>query len=122
MINKPDKNKTRQKVHLRIRKNIKGTVECPRLNVYRSTSHIYGQLIDDVAGNTLLSLSSLNKDISKSINGKTKTEQARIVGEKLGEKAVAAGYTKVVYDRGGYIYTGRVAAFAEGARKAGLIF
>ncbi|MGI6136465.1 MAG: 50S ribosomal protein L18 [Clostridiales bacterium] len=122
MINKPNKNKTRQKVHLRIRKNIKGTVECPRLNVYRSTSHIYGQLIDDVAGNTLLSLSSLDKGISKLINGKTKTEQASIVGEKLGEKAVAAGYTKVVYDRGGYIYTGRVAAFAEGARKAGLIF
>ncbi len=122
MINKPNKNKTRQKVHLRIRKNIKGTVECPRLNVYRSTSHIYGQLIDDVAGNTLLSLSSLDKEISQLINGKTKTEQASIVGEKLGEKAVAAGYTKVVYDRGGYIYTGRVAAFAEGARKAGLIF
>lgn len=122
MINKPNKNKTRQKVHLRIRKNIKGTVECPRLNVYRSTSHIYGQLIDDVAGNTLLSLSSLDKEISKLINGKTKIEQASIVGEKLGEKAVAAGYTKVVYDRGGYIYTGRVAAFAEGARKAGLIF
>lgn len=122
MINKPDKNKKRQKIHLRIRKNIKGTAECPRLNVYRSTNHIYGQLIDDVTGTTLLSASTVDKDFAKKIAKLNKTEQARVIGEELGKKAIAKGYSKVVYDRGGYLYTGRVAAFADGARKAGLVF
>jgi large subunit ribosomal protein L18 len=122
MIKKPNKNESRQKRHLRIRKDIKGTVECPRLNVYRSTSHIYGQLIDDKVGATLVSANTVEKEIATKTAGKTKVQQASIVGEELGKRAIEKGYKKIVFDRGGYLYTGRVAAFADGARKAGLDF
>lgn len=122
MINKMNKNLDRKKRQLRVRSKISGTSTCPRLNIYRSTVHIYAQLIDDVNGNTLASASSLEKELQELLAGKTKVEQARIVGEQLGKKALKAKINKVVFDRAGYLYTGRVKAIAEGARSAGLEF
>ena len=109
MITKPDKNKTRQKRHRRVRNKISGTAECPRLNVFRSNKNIYAQVIDDVAGVTLASASALDKEVS----GATKTEQAQAVGKLVAERAAAKGIKEVVFDRGGYLYHGRVAALAE---------
>jgi len=122
MITKKDKNQLRLKRHLRVRKNIFGTAECPRLNVYRSTNHIYAQVIDDVTGNTLVAANTLQADIKGKLDELTKVQQAELVGKTLAEKAAEKGITKVVFDRGGYLYTGRVAALADGARKAGLQF
>ena len=122
MITKIDKNQDRLKRHLRVRKKVSGTAECPRLSVYRSLNHIYAQIIDDVAKNTLVSASTMEKDIAKAVEGKTKKEAAKIVGTKIAEKAMAKGITEVVFDRGGYLYTGRVASLADGAREAGLKF
>ena len=116
MFSKIDKNAIRVDRHYRMRKSIVGTVERPRLNVYRSTTHIYAQVIDDTVGNTL------DADIKGKLEGKSKVEQAALVGELVGARAKAKGVTKVVFDRGGYLYTGRVAALADGARKAGLDF
>ncbi len=118
MISKPDKNKTRQKRHGRVRAKISGTAECPRLNVFRSNKNIYAQVIDDVAGVTLASASTLDKEIS----GGTKTETAKAVGAAVAKEAAAKGIKKVVFDRGGYLYHGRVAALAEEARENGLEF
>lgn len=118
MITKPDKNKTRQKRHQRVRNKISGTAECPRLNVFRSNKNIYAQVIDDVAGVTLASASALDKEVS----GANKTEQATAVGKLVAERAVEKGVKKVVFDRGGYLYHGRVAALAEAARENGLEF
>ena len=116
MITKPDKNKTRQKRHRRVRNKISGTAECPRLNIFRSNKNIYAQVIDDVAGVTLASASALDKEIS----GGTKTETA--VGKLVAERAAEKGIKKVVFDRGGYLYHGRVQALAEAARENGLEF
>ena len=122
MFSKIDKNAIRVDRHYRMRKSIVGTVERPRLNVYRSTTHIYAQVIDDTVGNTLVAASTLDAEIKGKIEGKSKAEQAALVGELVGARAKAKGVTKVVFDRGGYLYTGRVAALADGARKAGLDF
>ena len=122
MINKVDKNAVRQARHLRVRNKISGTAQRPRLNVFRSTTHIYAQIIDDVKGVTLASASTLSSDIKKDIEGKTKKEAAKIVGMAIGRKALAGGIEQVVFDRGGYIYHGRVKALAEGAREGGLKF
>jgi len=122
MITKLDKNQDRLKRHKRVRKNISGTTECPRLCVYRSLNHIYAQIIDDTTSSTLVAASTLEAAIAKAVGGKTKKEAAKIVGMKLADKALAKGITTVVFDRGGYIYTGRVAALADGAREAGLKF
>ncbi len=122
MINKVNKNEVRQKRHMRLRNKISGTAATPRLNVYRSLNHIYAQVIDDVAGVTIASANTLEKDIIAQIAGKTKVETASIVGTIVAERAVAKGVKEVVFDRGGYLYTGRVEALAEGARKAGLEF
>ncbi len=122
MFSKRDRNEERLIRHTRVRKKISGTSECPRLNVYRSNVGIYAQIIDDTKGVTLVSASSLDKDLEKELKGKTKTEQARLVGEAIGKKALDAKIKTVVFDRGGYIYTGRVQALAEGARNAGLEF
>lgn len=122
MITKIDKNKDRLKRHARVRKKISGTSEAPRLCVYRSLNHIYAQIIDDVSGHTLVACSSVEKEVAKLLEGKTKTEQAKIVGQKLAEKATAKGISDVVFDRGGYLYTGRVASLADGAREGGLKF
>lgn len=122
MINMKDKNAERVKRHNRIRNKISGTAEKPRLCVYKSLTKIYAQIIDDVKGVTLVSASSLDKDLADALNGKNKTEQARIVGESLANKALKKNVSTVVFDRGGYIYTGRVEALANGAREAGLKF
>ena len=122
MISKLDKNTDRLARHARVRKKIGGTAERPRFDVYRSNMHIYVQVIDDVAGKTLAAASTVEKEIGKMVEGKSKTEAAKIVGAEAAKRAIAAGITEVVFDRGGYIYTGRVAAVAEGAREAGLKF
>ena len=118
MINKPGSNVARLRRHARVRKNISGTAERPRLCVFRSASHIYAQLIDDVAGKTLVSASTLE---AKMENGGNK-EAAHAIGKLIAEKAIAAGIKQVVFDRGGYIYHGRVASLADGAREGGLEF
>ena len=122
MIKKIDKNQERQRRHTRVRKKVFGTAEAPRLNVYRSLNHIYVQLIDDVKGVTLCSASTMEKDVKAEIKDMTKTEAAKVVGKKAAEKALAKGVKEVVFDRGGYLYTGRVQAVADGAREAGLNF
>lgn len=122
MINKTDKNSERKLRHARVRKNLAGTTERPRLCVYRSLNKIYAQIIDDVKGVTIVSASSLDKEIAPSLVGKTKTEQAKLIGAEIAKRAKKAKVTEVVFDRGGYLYTGRVAALAEGARSAGLKF
>lgn len=122
MITKINKNAVRQKRHWRMRKHIKGTAARPRLNVYRSTGHIYAQVIDDVLGQTLVSASTLDQEVKSQLEGKSKKEAAKLVGIAIGKRAVAKGIKQVVYDRGGYNYTGRVAQLADGARQAGLEF
>ena len=118
MINKQGSNIARKRRHIRVRKKISGTTACPRLNVYRSLKNIYVQIIDDTKGVTLASASSLEL---KGQNGGNK-EAANAVGKLIAEKAKAAGITEVVFDRGGYLYHGRVMALAEGAREGGLEF
>ncbi len=122
MIGVKDKNTERKVRHARVRKNLSGTSARPRLCVYRSLNKIYAQIIDDEKGVTLVSASSLEKALAPALAGKNKTEQAKLVGEELAKRAKKAKITEVVFDRGGYIYTGRVAALAEGARSAGLKF
>ncbi len=122
MYSKSDKNADRQKRHLRLRNKVKGSSERPRLNVYRSLNHIYAQVIDDVAGNTLASASSLEKDVKAQAAGLSKREAAKLIGTLVAQRAIEKGVKTVVFDRGGYIYTGRVATLAEGAREAGLEF
>ena len=113
----------RQRRHARVRKYLSGTPECPRLNIFRSLNHIYAQVIDDSKGVTLVSASSLDRGIDRTeIKGKNKTEQATIVGKLVAERALKAGITQVVFDRGGYKYHGRVKALAEASREAGLKF
>lgn len=122
MIKKINKNAIRQKRHIRVRAKISGTAERPRLSVYRSTNHIYAQIIDDVKGVTLVSCSTMAKDMVAQVKEMTKVEAAKFVGETVAKKAIAAGINEVVFDRGGYLYTGRVKSLADGAREAGLKF
>ena len=119
MINRPNTNAQRLKRHKRVRGKISGTPERPRLNVFRSETNIYAQVIDDVSGKTLVSASSLEKDFA--CEG-TKSDAAKKVGQAVAERAKAAGIETVVFDRGGYVYHGRVQALAEGAREGGLQF
>ena len=119
MINKKSSNVARLRRHARVRKNISGTAERPRLNVYRSLNNIYAQVIDDVKGVTLVAASSMDKGF-EGYGGNV--EAAKAVGKAVAEKALAAGIKTVVFDRGGYVYHGRVAALAEGAREGGLDF
>ncbi|KGF46382.1 50S ribosomal protein L18 [Veillonella montpellierensis DNF00314] len=120
MPRKSSRNIARAKRHLRLRRHISGTATRPRLNVYRSLSNIYAQVIDDVAGNTLVAASSLDKELKLTYGGNVAA--AKVVGKAIAEKAMAKGIDTVVFDRGGYIYHGRIAALAEGAREAGLKF
>lgn len=122
MIKKIDKNEERLRRHARVRKKISGTGETPRLSVYRSLNHIYAQVIDDVKGVTLCSASTMEKDVKAKIADMSKTDAAKEVGKAVAEKAKKLGIENVVFDRGGYIYTGRVQAVADGAREAGLNF
>ena len=122
MFKKVDKNAERLVRHLRVRKKISGSEQRPRLSVYRSSKHIYAQIINDVVGHTLVAASTVEADVKALCEGKTKTEQAQIVGKVIGERALAKGIDTVVFDRGGYLYTGRVSTVASGAREAGLKF
>jgi len=126
MIKTTDRNEIRKTRHDRIRFYIKGTAEKPRLNVYRSLNNIFAQIVDDTANNgsgaTLVSASTLDKDVAAKIAGMKKTDASKEVGKAIAAKALEKGIKAVVFDRGGYIYTGRVAAVAEGAREAGLAF
>ena len=122
MISKIDKNQERKRRHLRVRNKVSGTAAAPRLCVYRSLNHIYAQIIDDTVGNTLVAASTLDKAIKADLAGKTKSEEAKLVGELLAKKALEKGIETGVFDRGGYLYTGRVASLADGAREGGLKF
>ena len=119
MIKMKDKNQARIKRHYRVRKNISGTAERPRLNVFRSLNHIYAQIIDDTKGVTLVAASSMDKDFTE-YGGNC--EAAKAVGNAVAKKALEKGIKAVVFDRGGYVYQGKIAALAEAARKAGLDF
>ena len=119
MVSKKDKNLQRLKRHKRVRGTVSGTAERPRLDVFRSSKHIYAQIIDDVAGVTLAAASSNEKDFAADGGNK---EGARLVGKLVGERAAAKGIKAVVFDRGGYIYHGRVKELADGARESGLEF
>ena len=122
MINKIDKNAIRRRKHVRVRRKITGTSSRPRLCVFRSNTNIYAQIIDDEAGKTLVSASTLDKEVKGSIANGSNKEGAAAVGKKIAERALAANINEVVFDRGGYIFHGRVAALAEAAREAGLKF
>ncbi|MBO4356218.1 MAG: 50S ribosomal protein L18 [Clostridia bacterium] len=119
MVSKQDSNSARLKRHARIRNKISGTAECPRLNVFRSSKHIYAQIIDDVNGVTLAAASTMDKDFDGYGGNK---EAAKAIGTKIAKIAAEKGITEVVFDRGGYIYHGRVKELAEGAREGGLRF
>ena len=125
MLSKTSKDQTRQKVHTRIRKKLAGTTERPRLNVYRSVNHIYAQVIDDAEGKTLVSATSVEK--GKGVKGDKRptggnVSSANEVGKLIAERAKEKGIKKVVFDRGGYLYHGRIKALADAAREAGLEF
>lgn len=121
MISKADKNKTRKIRHFRVRKKIKGTTERPRLNVFRSSKHIYAQIIDDTKGITLAAASTLDKELGE-IKNVGNVEAAKKVGALIAKRAQEKGIKNVVFDRGGYLYHGRVQALADAAREAGLDF
>jgi large subunit ribosomal protein L18 len=122
LLNKPSKNSLRKKRHMRLRNKISGSAERPRLNVYRSSSHIYAQVIDDTKGITLVSASSLEESIKEHVKSTKSKEAAALVGKMVGDRAKEKGIESITFDRGGYIYHGRVKALAEGVREAGLKF
>jgi len=122
MFKKRDKNEVRKIRHERVRRKISGTPETPRLCVFRSLKHVYAQLIDDSKGVTLVSASTLDPAVRGQLSEEDKKGAAKLVGKTIGERALQAGFKSVVFDRGGYVYTGRVQAVAEGAREAGLEF
>ncbi len=122
MISKGDKNKARLKRHLRIRKNVTGTAERPRLNIFRSSKHIYAQLIDDVEGVTIAQASTLDPQLKETVENGGNVTAARQVGELVAKRAVEKNIKRVVFDRGGYLYHGRIQALADAAREAGLEF
>lgn len=122
MINKANRNEARLRKHARVRKKISGTAECPRLDVFRSLNHIYAQVIDDTTGNTLVAASTLDEALKGKVKFGGNKEAAKEVGKLVAQKAADKGIKKVVFDRGGYIYHGRVKELAESAREAGLDF
>ncbi|TFH37727.1 MAG: 50S ribosomal protein L18 [Anaerolineales bacterium] len=119
---KDARNRQRIRRHLRVRKKVAGTKDRPRLNVFRSLNQIYAQIIDDDIGHTMVSVSSLDAALSSTLKGKSKTDQARTIGEEIAKRAQKQGVKLVVFDRGGYRYHGRVRALAEAAREGGLEF
>lgn len=122
MIRKPSRAEAREKRHLRIRNKVSGTAQKPRLAVFRSNKHIYAQIIDDTVGNTIVSASTMEADIKDKLSKTSDVEAAKVVGAEVAKKAIAKGINTVVFDRGGYIYQGKVMALAEAAREAGLQF
>lgn len=121
-MTKKTRAESRLKRHVRVRKNIAGTMDRPRICVFRSLAEIYAQVIDDEAGHTLVSASTVDHELREKVKGLKKTDQARLVGELVGKRAIDKGIKQVIFDRGGFRYIGRVKALAEGARKAGLDF
>jgi large subunit ribosomal protein L18 len=119
---KTSRNEARIRRHVRVRKHLSGTTECPRLSVFRSLSCIYAQVIDDQEGCTLAAASSIDHELQAKLKGLSKTEQAKKVGTLIAERAKAKGISTVVFDRGGFRYIGRVKALADAAREAGLQF
>lgn len=122
MSKEVDTAKARETRHRRVRARVKGTGDRPRLNVFRSNQHIYAQIIDDTVGHTLVSASTIDAEIRPQLGSLSKTEQAKLVGQTLAKRALAIGVTKVVFDRGGYRYHGRVKSLADGSREGGLEF
>lgn len=122
MFKKRDRNEVRVIRHARVRKKISGTPDMPRLCVFRSNQYIYAQVIDDVNGVTLAQASSMESALKSDLDGKTKSEASKVVGKTVAERAMKAGIASVVFDRGGYVYRGRVSSLADGAREAGLKF
>lgn len=122
MQKKFNRNEARKIRHKRVRRKIYGTPERPRLNVFRSNNHIYAQIIDDTNGHTLISASTLDKELKEKLSSTQNKEAARLVGELVGKRAIDKGIEQVVFDRAGYLYHGRVKELAEGAREAGLKF
>lgn len=122
MIKKQSRNDVRVNKHRRIRNKISGTAAKPRLAVFRSNNHIYAQIIDDVEARTLVAASTMEKDIASKLDKTSNVDAAKVVGEEVAKKALAKGIEEVVFDRGGYIYHGRVKSLADGAREAGLKF
>lgn len=122
MVKKESKSKIRVKKHKRIRNRFSGTAQRPRLAVFRSNNHMYAQIIDDTVGNTLVAASTLEKEVKAALEKTNNVDAAAYVGTVIAKRALEKGITTVVYDRGGYIYHGKVAALAEAAREAGLIF
>ena len=122
MINKESRNVIRQKKHLKIRNRFRGTTERPRLAVYRSNHHVYAQIIDDTVGKTLVAASTVEKSVSSELEKTNDKAAAEYVGKIVAERALAANIKEVVFDRGGFIYTGKIKALADAAREAGLVF
>jgi large subunit ribosomal protein L18 len=121
-MSKKTQEEARARRHRRVRARLSGTPSRPRLNVFRSLSNIYAQVIDDQSGVTLVSASSIDADLKAQMDGKKKAEQAKLVGQAVAERARAKGITQVIFDRGGYMYHGRIKALADGAREGGLEF
>ena len=119
---KKSRNEQRKRRHRRVRAKVTGTAECPRLNVFRSLENIYAQVIDDEQGNTLVAASTIDRELSSQLADKPPLERAKMIGMEVAKRAKAAGISKVVFDRGGFRYHGRVQALAEGAREGGLEF
>ena len=122
MVSKKSRSEVRVKKHKKLRNRLSGTAECPRLAVFRSNNHMYAQIIDDVAQNTLVSASTLQKDVKANLEKTNNVDAAAYLGKVIAEKAIEKGIKDVVFDRGGFIYQGKVAALAEAAREAGLKF
>jgi large subunit ribosomal protein L18 len=122
MITKGDKNKARLKRHLRVRKKVNGTTARPRLSVYRSSKHMYAQIIDDTNAVTIVAASTADKDLKAGVTNGGSIEAAKQVGELIAKRAKEKGIESVVFDRGGYLYHGRIQALADAAREAGLVF
>ena len=122
MINKESRSKVREKKHLRIRNRFSGTAERPRLAVFRSNNHMYAQIIDDTVGNTLVSASTVQKEVKAELEKTNNVDAAAYLGKVIAERALEKGIKEVVFDRGGFIYQGKIKALAEAAREAGLEF
>ncbi len=122
MLQTVSKDTTRRRIHLRIRTRVRGRVQAPRLNVFRSLQHIYAQIVDDARGHTLVAASSRDKEVRQTLKSGGNVAASKVVGQALARRAKAAGIERVVFDRGGYAYHGRVKALADAAREAGLKF
>ena len=122
MVSKKSRSEVRVKKHNRLRNHLSGTTECPRLAVFRSDNHMYAQIIDDTVGNTLVSASTLQKDVKAELEKTNNVEAAAYLGTVIAKKAIEKGITSVVFDRGGFIYHGKIKALADAAREAGLNF